>query len=199
MGKLNMVLVQILKQDWPDRWQSFLPDIVAASKTNETLCENSMAILKLLSEEVFDFSRGELTQVRRRRRRQVQVQRQRQRQRQVQRLVQRQVQRLVQRQVQRQRQRQRQVQRQRQRQVQRLEQRQRQTLEQRPHRWRPQLGLGGAPVTASKGTSVGAGRAACDVGADGSQRCGPNPSAPPGPRARPAPRPSPRAGEDAPP
>ncbi|GBF89748.1 hypothetical protein Rsub_02918 [Raphidocelis subcapitata] len=62
MAKLNMVLVQILKQDWPDRWQSFLPDIVSASKTNETLCENSMAILKLLSEEVFDFSRGEMTQ-----------------------------------------------------------------------------------------------------------------------------------------
>jgi exportin-1 len=36
---------------------------VAASKTNETLCENSMVILKLLSEEVFDFSAGELTQV----------------------------------------------------------------------------------------------------------------------------------------
>ena len=46
----------------PRRWQSFLPDIVAASKTNETLCENTMAILKLLSEEVFDFSRGEMTQ-----------------------------------------------------------------------------------------------------------------------------------------
>lgn len=52
-------------QDWPHKWQSFIPDIVAASKTNETLCENSMTILKLLSEEVFDFSRGELTQVRR--------------------------------------------------------------------------------------------------------------------------------------
>jgi hypothetical protein len=52
-------------QDWPHKWQSFIPDIVNASKTNETLCENSMHILKLLSEEVFDFSRGELTQVRR--------------------------------------------------------------------------------------------------------------------------------------
>jgi hypothetical protein len=50
-------------QDWPHKWQSFIPDIVNASKTNETLCENSMHILKLLSEEVFDFSRGELTQV----------------------------------------------------------------------------------------------------------------------------------------
>ena len=27
------------------------------------MCENSMVILKLLSEEVFDFSRGEVTQV----------------------------------------------------------------------------------------------------------------------------------------
>lgn len=60
--KLNVILVQILKQDWPTKWPTFIPDLVAASKTNETLCENSMVILKLLSEEVFDFSRGELTQ-----------------------------------------------------------------------------------------------------------------------------------------
>ncbi|KAK9807779.1 hypothetical protein WJX72_008954 [[Myrmecia] bisecta] len=62
INKLNIILVQVLKQDWPHKWQSFIPDIVGASKTSETLCENSMVILKLLSEEVFDFSRGELTQ-----------------------------------------------------------------------------------------------------------------------------------------
>ncbi len=56
--------LQILKQDWPHRWPTFISDLVSASKTSETLCENSMVILKLLSEEVFDFSRGELTQVR---------------------------------------------------------------------------------------------------------------------------------------
>ena len=55
--------LQVLKQDWPQKWPSFVPDLVGASKTSETLCENSMVILKLLSEEVFDFSRGELTQV----------------------------------------------------------------------------------------------------------------------------------------
>lgn len=54
----------MLKQDWPHKWPTFIPDIVAASKTSEPLCENSMVILKLLSEEIFDFSRGELTQVR---------------------------------------------------------------------------------------------------------------------------------------
>lgn len=57
-----MALVQVLKHDWPARWPSFVPDLVAASKTSEPLCENSMHILRLLSEEVFDFSRGELTQ-----------------------------------------------------------------------------------------------------------------------------------------
>ena len=54
---------QVLKQEWPQRWPSFVPDLVGASKTSETLCENSMIILKLLSEEVFDFSRGSMTQV----------------------------------------------------------------------------------------------------------------------------------------
>ena len=55
--------MQVLKQEWPNQWPSFVPDLVGASKTSETLCENSMIILKLLSEEVFDFSRGHLTQV----------------------------------------------------------------------------------------------------------------------------------------
>ncbi|KAK3004971.1 hypothetical protein RJ639_018413, partial [Escallonia herrerae] len=62
VNKLNIILVQILKHEWPARWRSFIPDLVSAGKTSETICENCMAILKLLSEEVFDFSRGEMTQ-----------------------------------------------------------------------------------------------------------------------------------------
>ncbi|KAL5568216.1 hypothetical protein UlMin_024791 [Ulmus minor] len=62
VNKLNIILVQILKHDWPTRWRSFVPDLVSAAKSSETICENCMAILKLLSEEVFDFSRGEMTQ-----------------------------------------------------------------------------------------------------------------------------------------
>ncbi|XP_039139910.1 protein EXPORTIN 1A-like [Dioscorea cayenensis subsp. rotundata] len=62
VNKLNIILVQVLKHEWPARWQSFIPDLVSAAKSSETLCENCMAILKLLSEEVFDFSRGEMTQ-----------------------------------------------------------------------------------------------------------------------------------------
>lgn len=59
---LTMLFCQVLKREWPKNWESFISDIVGASKTNESLCQNNMAILKLLSEEVFDFSSGQLTQ-----------------------------------------------------------------------------------------------------------------------------------------
>ncbi|XP_075993029.1 exportin-1 [Genypterus blacodes] len=63
ISKLNMILVQILKQEWPKHWPTFISDIVGASRTSESLCQNNMIILKLLSEEVFDFSIGQMTQV----------------------------------------------------------------------------------------------------------------------------------------
>ncbi|CAB1343937.1 unnamed protein product, partial [Coregonus sp. 'balchen'] len=53
----------ILKQEWPKHWPTFISDIVGASRTSESLCQNNMIILKLLSEEVFDFSSGQMTQV----------------------------------------------------------------------------------------------------------------------------------------
>lgn len=57
-----VLILQVLKREWPKNWESFITDIVGASKTNESLCQNNMAILKLLSEEVFDFSSGQITQ-----------------------------------------------------------------------------------------------------------------------------------------
>jgi exportin-1 len=62
VNKLNLTLVQILKQDWPRNWPSFISEIVSSSKTNLSLCENNMAILKLLSEEIFDYSAEQMTQ-----------------------------------------------------------------------------------------------------------------------------------------
>lgn len=60
-GSMNTTLVQILKQDWPHAWPDFISDIVASSKTSESLCENNMRILRMLSEDVFDFSEESLT------------------------------------------------------------------------------------------------------------------------------------------
>lgn len=90
INKLNITLVQILKQDWPANWPQFIPEvhsfplinlrrrgngrtdpsrpslprlqIVASSKTSLPLCENNMVILKLLSEEIFDYSAEQMTQ-----------------------------------------------------------------------------------------------------------------------------------------
>lgn len=42
------VFLQILKFEWPANWPAFIGDIVGASKTNESLCQNNMIILKLL-------------------------------------------------------------------------------------------------------------------------------------------------------
>jgi len=48
--------MQILKHEWPARWRSFIPDLVSAAKTSETICENCMAILKVsLSYLTLDF------------------------------------------------------------------------------------------------------------------------------------------------
>jgi exportin-1 len=58
--KLNLTLVQILKQEWPHHWPTFISDLVGSSKTSEVLCENNMQILKCLSEEIFDFSRDQM-------------------------------------------------------------------------------------------------------------------------------------------
>lgn len=60
VGKLNLTLVEMLKQEWPHNWPTFISDLVGSSKTSEILCENNMQILKLLSEEVFDFSKDQM-------------------------------------------------------------------------------------------------------------------------------------------
>jgi len=62
LSKLDMVLIGIIKKEWPRNWEAFIPEIVGASRTNEALCENNMSILRLMSEEVFDFSNGQMTQ-----------------------------------------------------------------------------------------------------------------------------------------
>lgn len=54
LSKMNLVLVGILKHEWPHHWPDFIMEIVNASMSNEILCENNMHILKLLSEEVFE-------------------------------------------------------------------------------------------------------------------------------------------------
>ena len=61
LNKLNLVLVSILKQEWPHNWPTFINEIISSCHTSLSICENNMAILRLLSEEVFDFSADQMT------------------------------------------------------------------------------------------------------------------------------------------
>lgn len=60
LNKLNLVLISILKQDWPHNWPTFINEIISASHSSLSVCENNMVILRLLSEEVFDFSADQM-------------------------------------------------------------------------------------------------------------------------------------------
>ncbi|ETI20238.1 hypothetical protein G647_08272 [Cladophialophora carrionii CBS 160.54] len=61
LNKLDLTLVTILKQEWPHNWPSFINEIISACHTGLSVCENNMTILRLLSEEVFDFSQDQMT------------------------------------------------------------------------------------------------------------------------------------------
>ena len=62
INKSDLTLVQILKQEWPQNWPEFIPELIGSSTSSLNVCENNMVILKLLSEEVFDFSAEQMTQ-----------------------------------------------------------------------------------------------------------------------------------------
>ncbi|KAJ3933656.1 MAG: armadillo-type protein, partial [Lentinula lateritia] len=62
LNKLNLAMVQVLEQEWPHNWPTFISELVESSSTSLPLCENNMVLLRLLSEEIFDFSADQLTQ-----------------------------------------------------------------------------------------------------------------------------------------
>lgn len=62
INKIDLTLVSVLKHEWPHNWPQFIPEIVLSSRSSFNVCENNMIILKLLSEEVFDYGSEQLTQ-----------------------------------------------------------------------------------------------------------------------------------------
>eukprot|EP00928_Gymnodinium_smaydae_P005220 TRINITY_DN11793_c0_g1_i1.p1 TRINITY_DN11793_c0_g1~~TRINITY_DN11793_c0_g1_i1.p1 ORF type:complete len:1119 (-),score=265.17 TRINITY_DN11793_c0_g1_i1:143-3499(-) len=60
LTKLNETLIHIVKQEWPHAWENFIPDICGSSKTSQSLCENNLRVLNLLSEEVFNFGKNHM-------------------------------------------------------------------------------------------------------------------------------------------
>ena len=48
----------MVKLEWNNSWQNFIPEICSSAEQSVNKCENALNILRLLSEEVFDFSKG---------------------------------------------------------------------------------------------------------------------------------------------
>ncbi|KAL3230641.1 hypothetical protein RNJ44_01090 [Nakaseomyces bracarensis] len=61
LNKANLVLVHILKKDWPDRWPQFIDELIGSSQSSVEVCLNNLLILRLQAEEIFDPSKMTLT------------------------------------------------------------------------------------------------------------------------------------------
>lgn len=61
LNKADLTLVQILKMEWPHNWPQFIPELIQSSRASIEVCENNMAVLRLLSEEVFDYGDATMT------------------------------------------------------------------------------------------------------------------------------------------
>ena len=62
LHKANSILVEILKYEWNTTWTNFIDEICESSKSNMNVCQNNFLILRLLSEEIFDFSKNQMTE-----------------------------------------------------------------------------------------------------------------------------------------
>ncbi|KAI0230219.1 Karyopherin transporter [Massospora cicadina] len=62
LKKLDMTVVELLKQEWPHDWPDFIPELIASSRRGLAACENNMQILMFLSEEIYEFSEEQMTQ-----------------------------------------------------------------------------------------------------------------------------------------
>ena len=58
----DSVIIEILKYEWPDQWPNFLNNIFTLAKTSPSHCINSLRIIRLFSDDIFNTqSTGEIT------------------------------------------------------------------------------------------------------------------------------------------
>ena len=64
LRKLDKVFVNAVKHEWlndTEIWKSVIPQLATLSGTDQNLWENTMVILNMLSEDIFDFGAGTMT------------------------------------------------------------------------------------------------------------------------------------------
>ncbi|KAH8603427.1 Importin beta N terminal domain [Trypanosoma vivax] len=61
LTKMNSALVSIAKREWPVRWPNFIQDICSSAGPTEPLVENNLNLLRIIGEDIFEFSEKTLT------------------------------------------------------------------------------------------------------------------------------------------
>ena len=64
LTKMNSLLVEIIKKELGNGWDTVISDLTSIAKTDQNICLNNLKILKILSEEIFDFSKDSMTSTR---------------------------------------------------------------------------------------------------------------------------------------
>jgi exportin-1 len=64
MTAMNLALVALLKEEWPEFWPDFLTELMQSAGSSASLCLNNLSIIALLVEECFHFSEEGLTHAR---------------------------------------------------------------------------------------------------------------------------------------
>ena len=62
LRRVDVVLVCVVRHEWPARWPDFIPELVSSCRASPWLCVNNLDVLRLLSEEVFDYSGASMTE-----------------------------------------------------------------------------------------------------------------------------------------
>ncbi|KAI8870320.1 hypothetical protein GQ42DRAFT_134936 [Ramicandelaber brevisporus] len=62
INKLNVSLVALVKEEWPHNWPDFIPELIRSCHGSLEICGNNITILKMLSEDVFEFGSETMTQ-----------------------------------------------------------------------------------------------------------------------------------------
>ncbi|KAL7715478.1 Chromosome region maintenance protein [Entamoeba marina] len=52
LNKVNQILIELVKQLWPDNWVTFIDEIITFAQSNEYACMNSLQIFRLLAEDL---------------------------------------------------------------------------------------------------------------------------------------------------